>query len=50
MVFFGSLIQYGTSYLGNPKGDHNFDDHPSVFDESGSIRGCLGLRLALMFR
>ena len=28
---FGSLIRYGTKYLMNPTGDHNFDSHPCGF-------------------
>ena len=26
--FLGTLFQYGTKYLGYPKRDHNFDNHP----------------------
>ena len=28
---FGSLKKYGTYYLGYPKRDHNFDNHPSIY-------------------
>ena len=27
---FGSLLYYGTYYLGSPKRDHNFDIHPFI--------------------
>ena len=30
MVLFGSLLKYGTYYLGYPKRDLNFDNHPCV--------------------
>ena len=28
---FGSLNSYGTDYLGYPKGDPNFDNHPYIY-------------------
>ena len=28
--FLGSLIKYGTYYLGYPRRDHNFDNHPNM--------------------
>ena len=28
MLPFGSLLEYGTYYLGYPNKDHNFDNHP----------------------
>ena len=29
--FFGSLLQYGTYYLGYPKRDSDFDNYPYVY-------------------
>ena len=37
---FGSLFQYGTSYLGYPNRDHIFDNHPIV--GLGSNNRCRG--------
>ena len=34
MVPFGSLLYYGTEYLGDPKEDHNFDNHPCILGKA----------------
>ena len=37
---FGSLVQYGTYYLGYPKRDPNFDNQPCVSSLKARIAGC----------
>ena len=48
--FVGSLIYFGTQYLGDPKGDHSFDNHPHgtyLRLKGGSYVLTLGLNFVL---
>ena len=42
MVPFWSLVQGGTLYLGDPKGEHNFDDQPDTFVPGGTEQPSCG--------
>ena len=43
--FVGSLLYYGTYYLGYPKRHHNFDNHPMCSLPKASESQAMGLEV-----